>query len=471
MNTDLITGAIGGLLLGLVIGGVVTGLRGRRRLRALEEERTRLEVTLETERAAHATRLDDLKHDQDRLAQLFASLSNKALAENSQQFLTLASEKLQQFNIQSKEELGRREQAVEALVKPIREVMERTREQIQRIEKDRHEAFGALERHLASLVTTQQALQGETRRLVQSLRRPEVRGQWGELTLKRLVELAGMVEYCDFYEQESVGGDEGVIRPDMIVRMPGGREVVVDVKTPLDAYLSAVEAEDEEERRRQLERHARKVRERVTELAGKAYWKRLPNSPEFVVLFIPGEQFLSAALERDPGLLEDALARKVILATPTSLVALLRAIAYGWKQVALTENARQIQQLGEDLYKRLRTFNEHLGRLGRSLGSSLDHYNKAVGSFDRQVLSGARRFRDMGIQASDPLDAPEPIDRQPRRPAGAGRRARLCPLRGRRPEPLRELSGRLAPAPGPAQAPRHGRLCLRAPRRRPGRRG
>ncbi len=419
MNVDPSTGLAAGSLLGAVAGGLIVAFLKRRRLQALRETVTRLEATLAAEREAHAARLRDLEHDQERLGRLFASLSTQALAENSQQFLTLATEKLQQFNIQSKEELARREQAVEALVRPIREVMDRTQEQIRRIEKERHAAFGALDRHLASLVTTQQALQGETRRLVQSLRRPEVRGRWGELTLRRLAELAGMVDRCDFYEQERIDDADGVVRPDMIVRMPGGREVVVDVKTPLDAYLSAIDADQDDERQAHLDRHARNVRERVAELASKAYWNRLPGSPDFVVLFIPGEQFLSAALERDPNLLEDALARKVVLATPTSLVALLRAIAYGWKQAALTENAKEIQKLGEDLYKRLNAFNGHLVRLGRALGSSLDHYNKAVGSFERQVLTGARRFHEMGIRPTGPIDGPEPIDQRPRTPADA----------------------------------------------------
>ncbi len=408
-------------LLGLLVGVLVTILFTRRRWQAANEESIRLAATLESERQAHRQRIESLQQDQQRLGQVFAELSSKALADNNRQFLTLAGEKLQQFNLQAKNELTQREQAVEAMVRPIREIMEKTREQMQRIEKERHESYGALARHLETMVASQQLLQGETRRLVQALRRPEVRGQWGEMTLRRLVELAGMVEHCDFVEQQHIADDDGAIRPDMIIRMPGDREVIIDVKTPLDAYLSASEASDDEERERQLDRHTRKVRERVQELASKAYWQRLANSPDFVVLFIPGEHFLSSALERDKELLEYALSRKVILATPTSLVALLRAIAYGWSQQALTENAKKIQALGEDLYKRLRTFNEHLVRLGKSLGSSLDHYNRAVGSFDRQILSGARRFREMGIQNSDPLEPAETIDKTARQPTGVDR--------------------------------------------------
>ena len=229
-----------------------------------------------------------------------------------------------------------------------------------------------------------------------------------------LSELAGMVEHCDFYEQEHTPTDEGAIRPDMIVRMPGGREIVIDVKTPLDAYLNAIEATDDVTRQQALEHHSRKMRERVLELAGKAYWKQFKNSPDFVVLFIPGEHFLSAALEQNPGLLEEALSKKVILATPTSLVALLRAIAFGWNQQSITKNAEKIRDLGEDLYKRIATFTNHLAKLGSHLSSSVDNYNKAIGSFERQVLSGARKFTDMGIKATKPLEQLEPLDKSVR---------------------------------------------------------
>ncbi|MFP5506221.1 MAG: DNA recombination protein RmuC, partial [Gammaproteobacteria bacterium] len=265
-----------------------------------------------------------------------------------------------------------------------------------------------------TMAESQRLLQGETRNLVQALRRPEVRGQWGELTLKRLAELAGMVDRCDFYEQEQVQTEAGRARPDMIVRMPDGREIVVDAKTPLDAYLSAVEAVDDVARKRELERHARKVRERVRELSAKAYWQQFRNAPDFVVLFIPGDQFLTAALDQDRTLIEDALAAKVILATPTSLVALLRAIAFGWRQDALTENAEVIRKVGEDLYQRLGTFAEHLTKMGRSLDASVAAYNKAVGSFDTRILPGARKFTELGITAKSELAEADPIERAAR---------------------------------------------------------
>jgi DNA recombination protein RmuC len=258
-------------------------------------------------------------------------------------------------------------------------------------------------------------LQDETRNLVQALRRPEVRGQWGEMTLKRLAELAGMVEHCDFCEQESVDTDAGRLRPDMIIRLPDRRDIVVDAKTPLDAYLSAVEATDDAVRKTQLERHARNVRQRVRELAGKAYWNQFTDSPDFVVLFIPGEQFLAAALEIDHRLLEEALAQHVILATPSSFVALLRAVAYGWRQEALAKNAEIIREIGQDLYTRLATFGEHLAKLGRSLDSSVQSFNKAVGSFDTRVLPGARRFVELGINTRKPVPEPEQIEHGTRR--------------------------------------------------------
>ena len=267
------------------------------------------------------------------------------------------------------------------------------------MEKERREAYGSLTRHLETMAESNQQLQRETRHLVQALRRPEVRGQWGEMTLKRLAELAGMVEYCDFYEQEQVEGEEGErLRPDMVVRMPDSREVIVDAKTPLDAYLSAVEASDDQSRKQELARHARNMRQRVRELASKGYWQQFKHAPDFVVLFVPGDQFLNAALDVDHQLLEDALADKVILATPTSLVALLRAVAYGWRQKSLAENAENIQQIGEEFYTRLANFTELFGKLGRSLESSVSNFNKAVGSFDARLLPSARKFSELGIK-------------------------------------------------------------------------
>jgi DNA recombination protein RmuC len=368
---------------------------------------TELTTTLELERRQAANKLAEVE-------KTFAMLSGEALRQNSKTFLQLAQETLKQFHVQAKGDLDLKEKAVENMVRPIREALEKTEQQVRLMEQERKEAYGALHKHLETMAQTQLLLQGETRNLVQALRRPEVRGQWGEMTLKRLAELAGMVEHCDFTTQETVSGEDGKLRPDMVVRMPDGREIVVDVKTPLDAYLSAVEATDDATRNKHLEHHARKVRERVRELAAKAYWNQFKNAPDFVVLFIPGDQFLSAALDMDRALLEDALKQKIILATPTSFVALLRAVAYGWRQEALAANADLIREVGEDLYQRLAVFTEHLARLGGSLEGSVSAFNKAVGSFDSKVLPGARKFVEMGVTPKKALEPPTPLEITPR---------------------------------------------------------
>ncbi|HEC13261.1 MAG TPA: DNA recombination protein RmuC [Acidiferrobacteraceae bacterium] len=369
---------------------------------------TTLSTTLELERKAAAKHLKDMENT-------FAALSSEALKNNNQSFLMLAQETMKQFHGQAKSDLESKEKAVENLVKPIKEALEKTEHQIHKIEQDRREAYGALTKHLETMALSQQQLQSETRNLVQALRRPEVRGQWGEITLRRLVELAGMVEHCDFYEQEHTQSEDGPLRPDMVIRMPAGREVIVDIKTPLDAYLSAVEADSDQLRQEHLQRHARNVRNRIRELAGKAYWSQFKQTPDFVVLFIPGDQFLGAALDVDHSLLENALQQKVILATPSSFVALLRAVAFGWRQETLAENAEKIRTVGEALFHRLATFAEHLSKLGRSLDSSVSHFNKAVGSFDTGVLPGARKFTEMGLNERKPLAPLDQIEKASRK--------------------------------------------------------
>ncbi|MHB8536051.1 MAG: DNA recombination protein RmuC [Sulfuricaulis sp.] len=389
-----------GMALAAAVGWFIAQLRSQKRI-------AELTTTLELERKSAQEKLAGLE-------QTFVALSQRALKDNNATFLQLAQESLKQFHVQAKGDLDLKEKAVENLIKPVREALEKTEQQLRIMENERKEAYGSLTKHLETMTQTQQLLQGETRNLVQALRRPEVRGQWGELTLRRLAELAGMVEHCDFYEQENTSTDEGRLRPDMIVRMPGGREIVVDVKTPLDAYLSAVEAGDDETRRKHLEHHARKVRERVRELSSKAYWTQFKNAPDFVILFIPGDQFLGAALDLDRDLLEDALKQKVILTTPTSFVALLRAVAYGWRQESLTANAELIRDVGEDLYSRLATFSEHLMKLGRSLNGAVGDYNKTVGSFEAKLLPGARKFSEMGVGGDKALEEPERIEKTAR---------------------------------------------------------
>lgn len=399
------------IVLAALLGGLVVFLVQHAKFTRLRAETARLEAELAVERRRAEERIAALDEARVQLRETFGAMASEALKHNSGEFLKLAQENLKRFQSQAEGSLTQREKAVENLVKPIREALEKTELQIRHMENDRKEAYGSLTKHLETMAASQILLQGETRNLVQALRRPEVRGQWGELTLKRLAELAGMVDRCDFYEQEQVQTDSGRQRPDMIVRMPDGREIIVDAKTPLDAYLSAIEAGDDETRKRELERHARKVRERVRELSAKAYWQQFRNAPDFVVLFIPGDQFLTAALDQDRSLLEDALAAKVILATPTSFVALLRAVAFGWRQEALTENAEKIREVGEDLYQRLGTFADHLSKVGKSLDSSVNAYNKAVGSFDSRILPGARKFTELGIAAKTLVNEPDQIER------------------------------------------------------------
>ncbi len=396
----------------LLIGWLI----GRRRAHALEIELATARAELAS--ADELTRERALALDMalERLRSGFDSVAGDALRGNSELFLQLAREMLGQQQQVALQSLSDREKSVESMIAPVREALQKTHEQIARIEKERAESFGALRNTIEGVALGQAALQRETRNLVTALRRPEVRGQWGEMTLRRLVELAGMVEHCDFSEQVHVAGEERSLRPDMIVNMPDGRQLVVDVKTPLDAYLSAIEAPTDEERARAVRRHAQAVAERVRQLSSKAYWAQFERSPDFVVLFIPGDQFLTAAVAEIPTLLEDAIRQDVIIATPSSFVALLKAVAYGWRQNSLAENAARIRELAEDLYKRLAIFGGHLARVGRTLGQSVDAYNSAVGSLERQVLPGARKFTELGLRPEREIEEIAPVEKLAREP-------------------------------------------------------
>ena len=341
----------------------------------------------------------------------FRALAAESLSTNNEQFLKLAEENLKKFQAEARSELERKEKSIETLVKPINDALQKTAQQIEALDRERRQTHGAITQHLLSMQETQLQLQGETRNLVNALRKPEVRGRYGELTLKRLAELAGMVEYCDFDEQATTGDG---LRPDMVVRMPDSRELVIDAKTPINAYLDALEANDDAARDAHLVRHVRHIRDQVQKLAAKSYWEQFKHSPDFVVMFLPGEQFLEPALKLAPDLHEDALRQKVVIATPTSLVALLKVVAYGWRQQHLAENAEEIRKLGEDLHKRLAVVADHLDQLGRTLGRSVEHYNKAVGSFERQVIPGARRFPEMGIKSGKDIAPLDPLEKLPR---------------------------------------------------------
>jgi len=396
-------------LAGAVFGALVGHIRATRRVEALRVALAEAQVRLEAETLKDAERLSLLEQSETRLRSAFDSLAGETLRTNSELFLRLARESLGRDQVVAQGALKEREVAIAQLIEPLRAALERTETQVQALERERRDAFSSLRTQIETLAGGQALLQRETRNLVTALRRPEVRGRWGELTLRRLVELAGLSEHCDFTEQLHVVGEEGTLRPDLVVHMPDARDLVIDAKTPLDAYLAALEAASDEERQVALKRHAQQVETRVRELASKTYWAQFERSPEFAVLFLPGDQFLSAALAERPDLLETALGQSVIIATPSTLVALLKAVAYGWRQSAVAHNAAQIRDLGQELYRRLSTFNAHLGRMGQRLGSAVEAYNAAVGSLERQVLPQARRFNDLGVTADAPLAPLEPV--------------------------------------------------------------
>jgi DNA recombination protein RmuC len=365
---------------------------------------------LERERAHAAERAALLERAEARLSDAFKALSAEALQMNNQSFLDLARTTMTAFQEHARGDLERRQVAITELVAPVRQSLEKVDQQIQAIEKDRAGAYEGLRQQVLSLAETQRELRSETGNLVRALRTPAARGRWGEIQLRRVVELAGMLDHCDFREQVQVGEEGNRLRPDLVVRLPGGKTIVVDAKAPVEAYLDASMAAEEGPRREALGRHARHVREHLRQLGGKAYWSQFAESPEFVVLFLPGENFFSGALEIDPGLIEAGIDNGVIVATPTTLIALLRAVAYGWRQERLTQNARQVSELGAELYKRLFDMGAHMDRLGARLGDAVTSYNRAVGTLENRVLVSARRFRDLQAIGGEALPEPSPVD-------------------------------------------------------------
>jgi DNA recombination protein RmuC len=381
----------------------------------------------ETAHAVAVSELDVLRRSEDevarraeedrrRLAGAFAELSAQALAKNNEQFLTLADTRLNEARTAVQGDLTQRQQAIAGLLDPLSDTLARYERGLHEIEVERKGAYATLNERVAALHLGHEQLQKETRNLVTALRSPQTRGRWGEMTLRNAVEAAGMIEHCDFEEQKTTATADGLVRPDMVVHLPGGGEVVIDSKVPLDAFLQFSEAEDEPTRKAMLDRHARQLRTHVDQLAKKEYWKQFGHSPEFVVAFIPGDQLLSAALEADPALQDHALNRRIVLATPNTLVATLRTIALSWQQETLAENARQVQQLGAELYDRLRTMTGHMQSLQRSLTSSVEAYNKAIGSFETRVLVSARKFPGLGVIGGESAEIAElaPIEAAPR---------------------------------------------------------
>ncbi len=356
-----------------------------------------------------------LKESHEQLTNSFKALSFDALQNNNRAFLDIAKVTLEKFQEGAKGELDKKHQAISELITPVKETLNKLDLGMRQLEKERKGDHESIKTQLHQLLETERKLQKETASLVKALRAPATRGRWGEMQLRRVVELAGMLSHCDFYEQEYQMGDDGALKPDLIVRLPGGKQIVVDAKTPLDAYLDAVETDQDAIRELKLKDHARQVRNHVTALGKKAYWEHFQPTPEFVILFLPSETFYSAALEHDPSLIEVGVDQGVIIATPTTLIALLRAVAYGWKQESLSRHAQQVSDLGHELYKRISDMGAHFSKMGRSLSSAVESYNKGIGSLESRVLITARKFKDLGaapaLADDDPLEVVERIPR------------------------------------------------------------
>ena len=435
------------LLVGLVVGAGAVFVALRPRLRALsresahagelERELVRARSDLEHERTLAHERLATLTDAQERLSASFKALSADALKSSIDQLTELNRAQLSAARAEARGDLDTRRQAVEQLVGPLKDQLGRVDAQLLALDQERRESRGRLEAQLRTLAETGEKLRTETGALVTALRKPNARGQWGQMQLRNVVELAGMVRYCDFAEQAAVAGDETTLRPDLVVNLPGGKHVVVDAKAPLQGVLDAYQARDEEERQRHLRDHARLLRRHVKALADKAYWAGLDSAPDIVVMFLPGEHLYGAALEADPALIEDAMARRVLIATPTTLLAMLRAVAYGWQQERVTESAQAISDLGRELHGRLVKLSNLLGTLGSRLNSTVRAYNEAVGSYEARVLPAARRFEDHGsVAGGRELPQVEPVTLNARSVhapeltagAGGGERGRADPV-------------------------------------------
>ena len=404
---SVVLAALAGLGLGVLLGWWM----GRA---STAEARARLDATLQAERESFQGRLATYHDAEQRLKDAFSALSADTLDANARRFLDLATARLEALTSGAQQDLAQRQQSISAALEPVKTALDKVDSTLSAVEAARQQERGQTSTQLASLGETQRQLEAETRRLVQALRAPQVRGRWGEVQLRRVVELAGMEEHCDFEVQQTIEGDGSALRPDLVVTVPGGRSIVVDAKAPLMAYLEAVEASEADVREARLRDHAGQVRAHVTKLGGKGYWEHLPSTPDFVVLFLPGEAFFSAALQHDPALFEYGVERRVFLAGPMTLLALLRTVAHGWTQEKLAAHAQDISELGRDLYERLCTMFDHLSDLQRKLDGAVQAHNAAIASLESRVLPAARKFKDLGVRSAKDLAEPGPVDRQAR---------------------------------------------------------